>query len=69
MNAPGGASMIGEVRAGGVVAGLGATSSAVESATTDRAMDGDVADHGGLKRAIDTISSGLPRICQAKESG
>ena len=36
--------MCGEVRAGGAVVGLGAISSTVGPATTDRAMDLDVAD-------------------------
>ena len=49
MNVPGGPSMFGEVRAGGVVAGLGAISSTVGLATTDRAMEGGVGHraHGG----------------------
>lgn len=36
--------MLGEVRAGGEVAGRGTISSTVGPATTDRAMDGDVAE-------------------------
>ena len=41
--------MFGEVRGGGGVAGVGAISSTVEPATTDKAMHGDVANeaHGG----------------------
>ena len=35
--------MFGEVRAGGVVAGLGAISSTVGQAPADRSMDGEVA--------------------------
>jgi hypothetical protein len=44
MNVPDGPLMFGEVRAGGVVARLGTISPAVGRATTDRAMDGAVAD-------------------------
>jgi hypothetical protein len=62
MNVPGGPSMFGEVRAGGVVAGLGAMNSTVGLATTDRAMEGGVAHraHGGpLHAAVGGVE--LPR--------
>lgn len=64
MNALGGPSMSGEVRGGGGVAGLGAISSTVEPATTDKAMDSDEANeaHGGPLQAavggVEPVHSG-----------
>ena len=53
MNGRGGPSMSGQMRAGGALAGLGAISSTAAPATTDRAMDGEVAQgiHGGPLQA------------------
>ncbi len=52
--------MFGEVRAGGDVAGRGTISFTVGPATTDRAMDGDVADGaqgGPLQAAVGGVES------------
>ena len=64
MNAPGDPWMFGEVRAGGVLAELGAISPTVGRATTDLAMDGEAANeaHGGPLHAavggVEPVRSG-----------
>lgn len=79
MNVLGGPSMFGEVRAGGVVTGLRTISSTVGSATTDRAMNGDVADRaqggplhaavGGVEQTRSGGNNCTVRHCPRRQCG